>query len=231
MVIGRLSERELRVSSDSAAAPPRAQNIRPESGYVLAADREHLLGQRAVTVWLTGLPGAGKSSTAHELERRLMERGHHVYVLDGDNLRFGLNRDLGFSAPERKENVRRIAEVARLFNDAGTIAIAALIAPFRADRDDARTIIGADRFCEVYVATPLEVCELRDPKGLYRKARAGQIVNFTGISSPYEAPQSPFLVLDATEHSREECAGRLLDRLGPLIRRSPTTSTRLTERS
>jgi adenylyl-sulfate kinase len=152
----------------------------------ISADaRERLLGQHALTIWLTGLSGSGKSSIAQELERRLHAQGRHVYALDGDNLRFGLNRDLTFSREDRSENIRRAAEVARLFNDAGTIVLVPIISPFREDRDRARAIIGADRFVEVYLSTPLAVCEARDAKGLYKKARAGEIAEFTGISSPY----------------------------------------------
>ncbi|CDG83586.1 adenylyl-sulfate kinase [Janthinobacterium agaricidamnosum] len=148
------------------------------------------------TVWLTGLSGAGKSSIAYALETMLRDAGRAAYVLDGDNLRRQLNRDLGFSPQDRKENIRRSAEVARMMNDAGLIVIAAFISPYRADRALAEEIVGAGNFIEVHVSTPLEVCEARDVKGLYAKARAGRIAEFTGISAPYEAPLSPALVLD-----------------------------------
>ena len=158
-------------------------------------DRERALQQHALTVWLTGLSGSGKSSIAERLERRLHTEGFHACRLDGDNLRLGLNRDLAFSAADRAENIRRIAEVARLFNQAGLIVLVPVIAPFQTDRQHAAEIIGADRFFEVYVDTPLEVCEERDVKGLYQKARAGEIPDFTGISSPYEPPPTPALRL------------------------------------
>ncbi|TMD02506.1 MAG: sulfate adenylyltransferase subunit CysN, partial [Chloroflexi bacterium] len=160
MVIDRMPESQLR--APLAGAPPKSENISREEGRVAAADRGRLLGQRAITIWLTGLSGSGKSSIAKEAERRLYAAGHHVYVLDGDNLRFGLNRDLSFSKADRTENIRRAAEVARLFNDAGTIVLVPVISPFKQDRQDARRIIGEGRFCEVHVSTPLEICEARD---------------------------------------------------------------------
>jgi len=215
MVIDRVPESHLRASLTDA--PPKSENISLEEGRVAAHDRERLLGQQALTVWLTGLSGSGKSSIAKEVERRLYERGRHVVVLDGDNLRFGLNRDLSFSKTDRSENIRRAAEVAKLFNDAGAIVLVPVISPFRDDRENARRIIGERRFCEVYVSTPLEVCEARDGKGLYRKARAGEIEEFTGISSPYEAPQSPFLRLDTAGMTVDECVEDLLIRIAPLI--------------
>ena len=168
------------------------------------AEREQALQQRALTVWLTGLSGSGKSSIAERLEQRLHTEGFHAYRLDGDNLRLGLNRDLAFSAADRAENIRRIAEVARLFNQAGLIVLVSVIAPFYADRQHAAEIIGADRFFEVYVDTPIEVCEARDVKGLYHKARAGEIPDFTGISSPYEPPPAPALRLATVGHTVEE---------------------------
>ncbi|HEV8313484.1 MAG TPA: adenylyl-sulfate kinase, partial [Burkholderiaceae bacterium] len=163
-----------------------------------AQQREAALGQRALTLWLTGLPGAGKSTLAAALDERLFELGRHSFVLDGDNLRHGLCSDLGFSAADRHENIRRVAEVARLLNDAGLIVIAALVSPYRADRDLARRVIGSTRFAEVHVAAPLAVCEARDPKGLYRKARAGLMPGLTGIDAPYEVPLSPSLTLDTS---------------------------------
>ncbi len=215
MVIDRVPESQLR--APVAALQPRSENIRREEGRVAAEDRERLLGQRAVTIWLTGLSGSGKSSIAKEVERCLFESGRHVYVLDGDNLRFGLNRDLSFSKSDRTENIRRAAEVARLFNDAGTIVLVPVISPFKEDRESARKVIGEDRFCEVHVSTPIDVCESRDRKGLYKKARAGEIEEFTGISSPYEPPESPFLRLDTAGRTVDECAEDLLARVRPLI--------------
>jgi bifunctional enzyme CysN/CysC len=210
MIIDRLPESELR----PALAAPRATNIRIEQNAVSRADRERRLGQVACTVWLTGLSGSGKSAIARELERRLHTAGRHVFVLDGDNVRFGLNRDLGFSKRDRAENIRRIAEVARLFNDAGTIVLVPVISPFRQDREIARDIIGSEHFLEVHVSTPIDVCESRDVKGLYRKARAGEIDEFTGISSPYEPPERPFLTVDTSETSLDVCVDRLLGAIG-----------------
>jgi bifunctional enzyme CysN/CysC len=215
MIIDRMPENQLR--SPSATEAPKSQNISREEGRVSADGRERLLGQRAITIWLTGLSGSGKSSIAKEVERRLYEVARHVYVLDGDNLRFGLNRDLSFSKADRTENIRRVAEVARLFNDAGTIVLVPVISPFRDDREKARRIIREERFCEVHVSTPLEVCEARDGKGLYRKARAGEIEEFTGISSPYEAPENPFLRLNTAGKTVDECVEDLLALVRPMI--------------
>ena len=208
MVIDRVPEDQLRVGTAESA--PRSENIRREVGRVSVAERETLLGQRGVTIWFTGLSGSGKSSIAQELERRLHDAGRHVFVLDGDNLRFGLNRDLSFSKADRTENIRRAAEVARLFNDSGAIVLVPVISPFKADRESARKIIGEDRFVEIFVSTPLEICESRDRKGLYRKARAGEIEEFTGISSPYEPPEKPYLELNTSGRSVEECVVELL---------------------
>jgi bifunctional enzyme CysN/CysC len=188
--------------SHSYQAPrSTAQNIVRHSGQVTAQQRAALLGQRPVTLWLTGLSGSGKSTFAYALEGRLIAAGHACVVLDGDNVRHGLNRDLGFSPEDRAENIRRIAEVAKLFNEAGLIVITSFISPYRQDRALAREIIGADRFIETLVDAPLEECERRDPKGLYKKARAGQLPDFTGISAPYEAPEEPDLRLETAEAS------------------------------
>ena len=181
-------------------------------------DRKQALQQHALTVWLTGLSGSGKSSVAERLEQRLHIEGFHVYRLDGDSLRLGLNRDLAFSAADRAENIRRIAEVARLFNQAGLIVLVPVIAPFQTDRQHAAEIIGADRFFEVYVDTPLEVCEERDVKGLYQKARAGEITDFTGISSPYEPPPTPSLRLLTVGHTVEESADAVFRAIAARIR-------------
>jgi adenylylsulfate kinase len=180
---------------------------------VAPAARQKLLGQQAVTLWLTGLSAAGKSTLAFAVERALIDQGRACYVLDGDNVRHGLNRDLGFSAADRAENIRRIAEVARLMNDAGLIVITAFISPCRADRAAARAIIGMDCFREVYVSTSLAVCESRDPKGLYGKARAGKVAEFTGISSPYEPPESPALVIDTAQLALDQAVSRLISLL------------------
>jgi bifunctional enzyme CysN/CysC len=180
-----------------------------ETSAVPEAERSRRLGQRGFTVWLTGLSGSGKSTLARALELALHAQGRHAFVLDGDTLRMGLSRDLSFSREDRAENVRRTAEAARLLTDAGLVAIVSLISPFRAEREAARTIVGAERFVEVFVDTPLEVCESRDVKGLYAKARTGEIPEFTGISSPYEAPTAPELVL----HSGTEPVGSLVSQL------------------
>jgi len=182
---------------------PRA-NIVHHAGQVTTEQRANLLNQRPVTLWLTGLSGSGKSTLAYALEQRLIAAGHACVVLDGDNVRHGLNRDLGFSPEDRAENIRRVAEVAKLFNEAGLIVITSFISPYRQDRALARQIIGDDRFIEALVDAPLEECERRDPKGLYQKARAGQILDFTGISAPYEAPEAPELTLDTAGSTVEE---------------------------
>ena len=187
-------------------------------GKVSLEERSRRVGQRPVTVWLTGLSGAGKSTLAVELERRLMDAGRPCYLLDGDNVRAGINRDLGFGASDRHENIRRVAEIACLLNDAALIAITAFISPYRADRAMARGIVGAERFIEVYLDAPLEVCERRDPKGLYRRARAGAIADFTGISAPYEAPEAPALVLATGTRSVAECVAELLTLVTQQIR-------------
>jgi adenylyl-sulfate kinase len=185
-------------------------NLTWQEGKIGPADREKLLGHRPVTVWLTGLSGSGKSTLAFEVERRLVAAGRACYVLDGDNVRQGLNRDLGFSPEARKENIRRIAEVARLFNDAGLIVITAFISPYREDRSAARSIIGADRFVETYLDADLQTCEARDPKGLYAKARAGKIAEFTGVSAPYEPPERPEIVVDTKQLAVDAAVAQLL---------------------
>jgi adenylylsulfate kinase len=172
----------------------------------------------SVTVWLTGLSGAGKSTLAAELERRLTHAGKPCCVLDGDQVRAGINRDLGFAPQDRRENIRRVAEISRLMNQAGLIVGAAFISPYRADRRMAREIIHPDRFIEAYLDAPLEVCERRDPKGLYRKARAGALADFTGISAPYEPPEAPSIVLDTAASGVSECASRLLEVVDARIR-------------
>ncbi|MFD7659500.1 adenylyl-sulfate kinase, partial [Actinosynnema sp. NPDC059797] len=175
--------------------------------------RTRLNGHRPCLVWLTGLSGAGKSTLANLLERRLHGLGKHTYILDGDNVRHGLNRDLGFSDADRVENVRRVAEVARLFVDAGLIVIAAFISPFREERDLARRLVGSDEFCEVFVDAPLEVAERRDPKGLYRRARQGRLANFTGIDSPYEPPEDPEVRVDTAAVDPEGGVALIVDHL------------------
>jgi adenylyl-sulfate kinase len=164
-------------------------------------------------VWLTGLSGSGKSTIAGELERRLLDKGRPVWVLDGDKVREGLCSDLGFSPEHRKENIRRVAEVARLFADAGLLCVVAFISPYRADRDRARGLLPVGRFIEVYLSAPLEACERRDPKGLYAKARAGLLKDFTGVSAPYEAPLKPELELRTDKLTVAECVSTLVSRL------------------
>ena len=191
----------------------RATHITWHPHHVTREDRERLLGQKGVTVWLTGLSGSGKSTLAVAAEEMLVAAGRLAYVLDGDNVRHGLNKNLGFSPADRTENIRRIGEVAKLFTEAGLIVFTSFISPYRADRDLVRSIHDPGRFLEVYVAASLETCEGRDVKGLYRKARAGEIPEFTGISAPYEAPERPELVLDTNRQSVKESVERLLGHL------------------
>lgn len=169
------------------------------NSQVSKEQRQNLLGQQPLTIWLTGLSASGKSTLAFALERELVALGRACYVLDGDNVRHGLNKNLGFSANDRTENVRRVAEVARLMNDAGLIVITAFISPYQSDRNMAREIIGKTQFKEVYVCTPIEVCESRDPKGLYKQARIGAVAEFTGVSSPYEPPSQSDLQIDTSK--------------------------------
>lgn len=194
------------VSKSSNDKSPVSKNIVKTHSLVSAEDRQKLSGQRGTTIWLTGLSGSGKSTIALELEKQLIESGHLCYILDGDNVRHGLNRDLGFSLEDRRENIRRIAEVAALMNDAGLIVISAFISPYLTDRQEARRVVGDDAFIEVYVDTPLEICEQRDPKGLYKKARAGEIAQFTGISDPYETPPNAEIVISTEEYEPAKAA-------------------------
>jgi len=191
-------------------AEQKATNLTWHGGHVGRADRERLLGQRGATVWLTGLSGSGKSTIAVAAEAELLRRGRLAYVLDGDNIRHGLNRNLGFSPEDRTENIRRIGEVARLFTDCGVLVFTSFISPYRKDRDAARALFEAGDFVEVYVAADVATCEGRDPKGLYQKARAGEIPEFTGVSAPYEAPESPELVLETARQSVEESVAELV---------------------
>jgi adenylylsulfate kinase len=191
----------------------KSTNITWHSGYVSREDRRRLLGQKGVTVWLTGLSGSGKSTIATWADRLLSERGRLAYVLDGDNVRHGLNKNLGFSHEDRTENIRRIGEVAKLFTDAGVITLTSFISPYRADRDAVRATMAPGEFVEVLVDASIETCEARDVKGLYKKARAGEIPEFTGVSAPYEAPISPELVLDTNRQTVEESVGRLIEYL------------------
>ena len=187
------------------------ENIHPIFDRMLGrADKERLLGQRGMMLWFTGLSGSGKSTLAIALERELQARGKLCRILDGDNIRTGINANLGFSPADRKENIRRIAEVGKLFVDTGIITLAAFISPTAEMRRMAEQSIGAEDFKEIYVSTPLAECERRDVKGLYAKARRGEISDFTGVSAPFEAPLRPALTLDTSRLSVEECVGRLL---------------------
>ena len=191
----------------------KATNITWHEGHVGRNEREKLLRQKGALLWMTGLSGSGKSTIAYTLEHALVQRGHLAYVLDGDNIRHGLNKNLGFSAEDRQENIRRIGEVGKLFVDTGVITITAFISPYRADRDVARATVGDGDFFEIFCDTPLEVCEQRDPKGLYKKARAGEIKGFTGIDDPYEAPTKPELVIDTSKVSPQEASIQLIEML------------------
>ncbi len=184
----------------------RATNITWHEGHVTREERAKLLNQVGCTLWFTGLSGSGKSTIAFTLEHALVQRGHLAYVLDGDNVRHGLNKNLGFSAEDREENIRRIGEVAKLFADLGAITMTSFISPYRKDRDTVRALHEAAtlKFIEIYVNTNLDTCESRDPKGLYKKARAGEIKNFTGIDDPYEEPLKPELSIDAGALSPQE---------------------------
>lgn len=192
---------------------PVSENIAPASGHVTPGTRREVLGHGAATVWFTGLSGSGKSTIAYAVEAALLERRVNAYVLDGDNVRFGLNRDLGFSPEDRTENIRRIGEVCRLFHDAGTIVLSAFISPYRADRAAVRDLHPPGGFVEVFVDTPLEVCEQRDVKGLYARARAGEIPDFSGVSAPYEPPEGPELRLDTSQLDLDACVTRVLTEL------------------
>ena len=191
-------------------AEQKATNITWHEANVVQKDREQLLNQKGCVIWFTGLSGSGKSTLALEVESKLYQRGHLTYVLDGDNIRHGLNKNLGFSPEDREENIRRIGEVAKLFADAGVIAMTAFISPYRTDRDNARDLVDEGRFVEVFVDCPLEVCEARDTKGLYQKARAGEIKEFTGISAPYETPNQPELTVNTDDQNLEECTERVI---------------------
>lgn len=189
----------------------KSSNITWHPGHIARPERQALLGQRGAAVWLTGLSGSGKSTVAVAVEAELVKRGRLAYVLDGDNVRHGLNANLGFSPEDRTENIRRIGEVAKLFVDCGVIVLTSFISPYRADRDAVREIFEPGDFLEVHVDADVATCESRDPKGLYKKARAGEIPEFTGISAPYEAPQNPELVLDTAALSLEQSVNALLE--------------------
>ena len=188
-------------------------NVVWQQHQISRADRAAAKNQQPCLLWFTGLSGAGKSTIANALDVALFKMGHHTFLLDGDNVRHGLNKDLGFSDSDRVENIRRIGEVSKLFTDAGLIVLSAFIAPFASDRLMVRNLFPAGEFIEVFVSTPLEVCEQRDPKGLYKRARSGQIKQFTGIDSPYEVPSNPELSLDTSKLAVEECTRLIVDYL------------------
>ena len=188
-------------------------NLHWHQAEVTKEKRQGHKGHKSAVIWFTGLSGAGKSTVANAIEQRLIQEKKHTYLLDGDNVRLGLNKGLGFSEEDRKENIRRIGEVAKLFVDAGVIVATAFISPFRDDRDSVRDLLDEGEFIEVYVRCSLEECEQRDPKGLYKKARAGEIPEFTGISSPYEEPINPELILDSDKESVEELVEKVVEYL------------------
>lgn len=188
----------------------KATNITWHEGNINRQDRERLLQQKGVVLWFTGLSGSGKSTLALAIEEKLFERGHLCFVLDGDNIRHGLNKNLGFSPEDREENIRRIGEVGKLFADSGVIAMTAFISPYRRDRDKARGLLEDGKFIEIFVEVPLEVAEQRDPKGLYKKARAGEIKEFTGISAPYEEPLNPEIVVNTGELDLEQSVDKVV---------------------
>jgi adenylylsulfate kinase len=194
----------------------KATNVVWHDHAVEREKREQLLKQKGVVLWFTGLSGSGKSTVANEVAHKLHEREKLVYILDGDNIRHGLNKDLGFSPEDRKENIRRISEVANLFADAGLITITAFISPYAKDRNFCRELAGEGRFLEIYAKASLETCEKRDPKGMYKKARAGEIKEFTGINAPYEEPENPELVTDTDKETVEESAEKVLKKLEEL---------------
>jgi len=194
----------------------KATNVVWHDHAVEREKREQLLKQKGVVLWFTGLSGSGKSTVANEVAHKLQKRGKLAYILDGDNIRHGLNKDLGFSPEDRKENIRRISEVANLFADAGLITITAFISPYAKDRNFCRELAGEGRFLEIYAKASLETCEKRDPKGMYKKARAGEIKEFTGINAPYEEPENPELITDTDKETVEESAEKVLKKLEEL---------------
>lgn len=191
----------------------KATNIVRHEGHVSRDERESKLKQKAVLLWLTGLPSSGKSTIAYTVEHALVKRGHLAYVLDGDNIRFGLNGNLGFSAEDRSENIRRIGEVGKLFVDGGFLTLASFVSPYSADRDAVRELMGEGDFVEIFIDTPVEICEERDPKGLYEKARTGEISNFSGVSDPYEVPEKPEMIIKTADWTAEEAAVLIIEML------------------
>ncbi len=186
------------------------ENVIPHNFSITKEQRNKLMGHKPILIWFTGLSGSGKSTIANVLEKALFEMGVHTYLLDGDNVRKGLNNNLSFSPEDRSENIRRIAEVANLMIDAGLVVLASFVSPYREDRENVKRIVGYENFVEVFVNTPIEECERRDVKGLYAKARAGEIKNFTGVNAPYEAPMAPDVEINTTVVSVEEAVGLIL---------------------
>ena len=194
----------------------KATNIVRHEGHVSRDERETKLKQKGVLLWLTGLPSSGKSTIAYTVEHALANRGHLAYVLDGDNIRFGLNGNLGFSAEDRTENIRRIGEVGKLFVDGGFLTLASFVSPYSEDRDAVRGLMGEGDFVEIFIDTAVEICEERDPKGLYKKARTGEIPNFTGFSDPYEVPEKPEMIIKTANWTAEEAAVLIIEMLEKL---------------
>ena len=194
----------------------KATNIVRHEGHVSRDERESKLKQKGVLLWLTGLPSSGKSTIAYTVEHALANRGHLAYVLDGDNIRFGLNGNLGFSAEDRTENIRRIGEVGKLFVDGGFLTLASFVSPYSEDRDAVRELMGEGDFVEIFIDTAVEICEERDPKGLYKKARTGEIPNFTGFSDPYEVPEKPEMIIKTADWTAEEAAVLIIEMLEKL---------------
>ena len=194
----------------------KATNIVRHEGHVSRDERETKLKQKGVLLWLTGLPSSGKSTIAYTVEHALANRGHLAYVLDGDNIRFGLNGNLGFSAEDRTENIRRIGEVGKLFVDGGFLTLASFVSPYSEDRDAVRGLMGEGDFVEIFIDTAVEICEERDPKGLYKKARTGEIPNFTGFSDPYEVPEKPEMIIKTADWTAEEAAVLIIETLEKL---------------
>jgi len=194
----------------------KATNIVRHEGHVSRDERETKLKQKGVLLWLTGLPSSGKSTIAYTVEHALVNRGHLAYVLDGDNIRFGLNGNLGFSAEDRTENIRRIGEVGKLFVDGGFLTLASFVSPYSEDRDAVRELMGEGDFVEIFIDTAVEICEERDPKGLYKKARTGEIPNFTGFSDPYEVPEKPEMIIKTADWTAEEAAILIIEMLEKL---------------
>lgn len=197
-------------------AEQKATNVVWHEHHVSKEERAKLKNQKPCILWFTGLSGSGKSTIANALDNKLHQLGQHTYLLDGDNVRHGLNKNLGFSPEDRTENIRRIGEVAKLFVDGGIIVMTAFISPYQADRAMVRNLVGNGEFLEIFVDTPLEVCEQRDPKGLYKKARAGEIKNFTGLDAPYEAPEAAEVTINTAEAEIEQCTEQIIAKLQAL---------------